>query len=95
MPDWAYRYRATQREAADPTYSTEVPAGCKFPLCRGRVPPPQPASPSQTRQMGMSLQNRAVPRGFADMSGSPCAEFGYGGAIPAFRLRGPFLVSRF
>jgi hypothetical protein len=37
-----------------------------------------------------SLKNRAVPRGFADMSGSPCAEFGNGGAIPASCLSGTF-----
>jgi hypothetical protein len=54
-------------------------------ICRGfgefrfrnaevRIPPPQPASPSQTRQILRSLKNRAVPRGFADMSWSPCAE---------------------
>ena len=30
-----------------------------------------------------SLKNCAVPRGFADTSWSPCAEFGNGGAIPA------------
>jgi hypothetical protein len=42
-----------------------------------------------------SLKNRAVPRGFADMSWSLCAEFANGGAIPAFCLSGPFLVSRF
>ena len=42
-----------------------------------------------------SLKNRAVLRGFADMSWSPCAEFGNGGAIPASCLSGPFLVSRF
>src|ERR1700716_2247058 len=29
------------------------------------------------------------------MSGSPCAEFGNGGAIPASCLSGPFLASRF
>ena len=60
-----------------------------------RVPPPQPASPSLTRHILRSLKNRAVPRGFADMSWSRCAEFGNGGAIPASCLSGPFLVSRF
>ena len=42
-----------------------------------------------------SHKNRAVSRDFADMSWSPCAEFGNGGAIPASCLSGPFLVSRF
>jgi hypothetical protein len=39
--------------------------------------------------------NGAVPRHFADMALSPCAEFGNASAIPALCLRGPFLVSRF
>jgi len=48
----------------------------------------------QTRcRKGAIHPNRAVPRGSADMSCSPCAEFGNGGTIPACCLRGPFGVS--
>ena len=45
--------------------------------------------------MKVAQKPSRVPRGFADMSWSPCAEFGNGGAIPASCLSGPFLVSRF
>jgi hypothetical protein len=70
------------------------PAARKFPMQKSesrhlsqpvrlqRVPP-QPASPSPTRHKLTSLKNHAVPRGFADMSWPPCAEFRNGGAIPA------------
>ena len=61
-----------------------------------RVDEEDPTSTLAPRcRKGAIHPNRAVPRGFADMSWSPCAEFGHGGAIPASCLRGPFLVSRF
>ena len=61
-----------------------------------RVDEEDPTSTLAPRcRMGAIHPNRAVPRGSADMSCSPCAEFGNGGAIPASCLSGPFLVSRF
>src|ERR1700716_3176185 len=49
--------------------------------------PSQPVGLQRVTYEGR-LKNRAVPRGFADMSWSPCAEFGNGGAIPASCLSG-------
>src|SRR4051812_43813079 len=56
-----YRYRATQRVAADPVPKSQQlghglptalkPAGCKFPDAEVRILPPQPASPSITPRL--------------------------------------------
>jgi hypothetical protein len=59
-----------------------------------RVDEEDPTSTLAPRcRKGAIHPNRAVPRGSADMSCSPCAEFGNGGTIPACCLRGPFGVS--
>jgi hypothetical protein len=62
MPDWAYRYGATQRVAADPVPKPQQlrhglptalkPAGCKFPDADVRIPPPQADSLSLTHTDG-------------------------------------------
>src|SRR3982074_510537 len=55
--------------------------------------PTTSASQSVSNASHMKVaQKPRVPRGFADLTRSPCEEFGNGGAIPASCLGGPFLV---
>jgi hypothetical protein len=72
-----------------------APSAVSLRNAKVRILPPQPASPVSIASQMKVAQNRAVPRHFADMTRSPCAEMGHGSIISGPCLRGPFLVSRF
>jgi hypothetical protein len=64
---------------------------------RARLPAGVPDSRARSASASWQYQRAAgaVPRHFADMALSPCAEFRRGTPIPAPCLRGQVLVSRF